>query len=264
MRLVIGSKEDPASMSMSNFILDNMAMKEVEGVPGLLEYGDFYFRIINEKHLFCDNLKSYVEENNLDVNGVVFLSKHSSAADVKSITVHPTGNFSEAKLGGVERTLSESDPVRMSAALRTLKSAYEGDGFEVTFEATHHGPFLTIPHYYIEIGTTENEWTDKGALEAVMEAVFRSSERNFKNFVGVGGGHYMPKITKYFFENEVNIGHMIPKYQMDTVSKELVEQTVQRTANCSGFIIDGKGTKSRVRDIIMEVSDEYNLETIKI
>ena len=74
----------------------------------------------------------------------------------------------------------------------------------------------------------------------------------------------MPKITKYVLENDVNIGHMLPKYQHDIVTEGIVRQCVEMTPTCAGFIVDKKGTKSKVRDILEKVSDESGLQIIQI
>ena len=51
---------------------------------------------------------------------VVFLSRHSSVNPVPVLTVHVTGNFGEAELGGEPRTLAPAAPVMMQATLRAL------------------------------------------------------------------------------------------------------------------------------------------------
>ena len=264
MHLIIGSGDDPASTSMSSHLLDNYDFRESEEYPGFLEHGEFLFHKIEIKHLYYDSLESEIKDAGLQIDDIIFLSKHSSVADIKSLTVHPEGNFQDAKLGGKERTLSMSSPMWMSSALRKLKDTYSGDSFEITFEATHHGPYLRTPSYYIEIGTTENEWSDPGALESVTEAVMHSESNSYENFVGVGGGHYMPKITQYVYENSLNVGHMISKHNHDFITKEQVVESIEKTPNCKGFILDHKGTKGRVRSMVKELAESMNMEIIKL
>ena len=36
---------------------------------------------------------------------------------------------------------------------------------------------------------------------AIMEGV----EKDYGNYVGVGGGHYAPKLSSYFFSNDINM-----------------------------------------------------------
>lgn len=261
--LLVSSKSDEASKSILDYILEKETFIQSESNK-IMKKGDFLLAVFDERHLFLDNLEQFLKDNGFEAKGIIFLSRHSSKADIKSITVHPTGNFSGALLGGKPGTLTVSYPTAMSASMRYLKENFKGDNFEITFEATHHGPSLNMMNYYIEIGTTEKQWTDAAALEAVRGAIFDREDRNFDTFVGVGGGHYMPKITEYFLKNDINMGHMIPKYALDTISEEIILQAVEKTPGCKGFLMDKKGTKSSARDMLKKVADFRGLEIISI
>lgn len=264
MHLIIGSRADPASMHMANHILENVSFSASKEEPDTYTWEDYRLRIIEERHLYYDTVSKESNGMSPDVADIVFLSSHSSSAQIKSLTVHPTGNFSEAPLGGKERTLSVSSPGTMTPALRKLNETYGGDGFEVTFEATHHGPLIDVPNYYIEIGTTEAEWSDPDALNAVKEAVFSSPDSRSPAFVGAGGGHYVPKITRYAMENGVSIGHLISKHAQDSITPEQIEEAFTRTPGCRGFIMDRKGCRGPVRAMISDLADRKGLEIIKL
>mgnify|MGYP001136811958 CR=1 FL=1 len=46
------------------------------------------------------------------------------------------------------------------------------EGYEVMYEATHHGPTdIPLPSCFIELGSTEKEWNDRIAARAVAQAV---------------------------------------------------------------------------------------------
>ena len=58
-----------------------------------------------------------------------------------------------------------SPPNRRIASLyRDILSATETSGhssrYQITHEATHHGPFVEIPACFVEIGSTEVDWPD--------------------------------------------------------------------------------------------------------
>ena len=264
MHLIVASRADKASMSMEKYILENVPFSEPDSDNGMYEYGNYRLKLINERHLNYDQIPAEEKGLTPDISDVTFLSSHSSSAEVKSLTVHPTGNFAEAILGGKEKTLSVSSPEKMTPALRMLAEAYEGNGFEITLESTHHGPYLELPNYYIEIGTTENEWKDEAALRAVKEAGFTEPDTASENFVGIGGGHYVPKITKYVMENSVNIGHLISKHDQDTITRQQIEEAVDKTPKCRGFVMDRKGCRGPVRAIVREISDDRGIEIIKL
>jgi len=261
--LLVASKSDEASKSMLDYILEKEAFTN-SGSHNIMVHGNFMLAVFDERHLYLDNIEQFLSDNRMEAKGVIFLSRHSSKADIKSITVHPTGNFSGALLGGKPGTLTLSYPAAMSASLRFLKDNFRGDNFEITFEATHHGPLLNKMNYYIEIGTTEKQWRDPEALEVVRGAIFDREDRDYDTFVGIGGGHYMPKITEYFLKNNINMGHMIPKYALDSITEDMILQAVEKTPGCKGFLMDKKGTKAQARDLIKKISDERKLEIISI
>lgn len=264
MHLIVASKADRASMSMEKYIMERVPFREYDGEKDLYQYKDYRLKLIEKSHLNFDLLPASQNGVTPDITDITFLSSHSSSAEVKSLTAHPTGNFGEAILGGREKSLSVSSPQKMTTAFRKLAQSYDGEGFEITLESTHHGPFISIPNYYIEIGTTEEEWSDTSALEAVKEAVFTEPEKSQGSFVGVGGGHYMPKISRYVLENSVSVGHLISKHDQDTITKEQVEEALEKTPGCRGFIMDKKGCRGPVRALIRELSDERGMEIIKL
>lgn len=264
MHLLIGSREDEASMAIASAVLEMFNFEPSNETSGILKHEDYLFSYIDNKHLYLDNFNEQFGSIINSVDDVIFLSKHSSKADIKSLTVHPTGNFSEAKLGGRENRLSMSDPGKMSSTLRAMTELYSGNVFSVTYEATHHGPLLDIPNFFIEIGTTKEQWQDREALETVVKSLLTNNGKQKDTFVGIGGGHYMPKITKYSVENSVDMGHMIPKHALENISESMVEQAVQKTPGCKGFIMDKKGVKSHGKKVIKEYADISSLEIIVV
>ena len=261
-RLIISSGEDEASTRIGNFMIDHYPFRR-QGNDPLYKHGEFFLLFTKKRHIYHENLEDDIRSLNLNPVDVIFLSRHSSSAGIRSLTVHATGNFGKADLGGMENALSMSDPRFMTSSLLELNRAHP-EGFQVTFEATHHGPLLGIPNYFIEIGTTSNEWNDPDALKSVCEAVMNSSKRTFSNFVGIGGGHYSPKITSYALSEDVNIGHIISKHHHDTIAENMILQALERTPECSGFIMDKKGSRGRVRDLVKKISESRGFELIQI
>ncbi len=195
---------------------------------------------------------------------IIFLSRHSSKAKVNSITVHPVGNFSSNDVGGVQRDIAISCPEIQSSVLRKMNETYHGDRYQITFQATHHGPQSNNPIIFAEIGTEEENWKDPVALETLFVGVTEAVPQNFGNFVGVGGGHYAPKISSYAIKNEINIGHIISKFRMDEIGKEEIEMSIRKTPECKGFVVDKKGVKSKGMGEVKEIADRLGLEVIII
>ena len=59
----------------------------------------------------------------------------------------------------------------MTSLLRELKRRPPGCSFEVTYEVTHHGPYLETPTLFIEIGSSEATWGDRDAARAIARAL---------------------------------------------------------------------------------------------
>ncbi len=257
MILLIASRKDRASVSMSSKLLEIYDFKAVN--DDIYEYKNFRLQIIDRLHIYED-----MKNIDGDIDSVIFLSKHSSKADIKSLTVHPIGNFRKAELGGYDNEIVCSNPMKMSASLRYIRNNYNGTDFEVTFEATHHGPYLQKPSFFIEIGTTENEW-GRGDIQKIMvDSIINGEPMKYNSYVGIGGGHYSPKLSNYFFENNINIGHIIPKYVHEFIQKDEIENAVKKTPDCRGFLMDSHGSKGRMKQMIREISESYGLEIINI
>ena len=47
------------------------------------------------------------------------------------------------------------------------------NGFDLTLETTHHGPWIETPSMFIEIGSTAVTWGDKRAAELLAGIIFR-------------------------------------------------------------------------------------------
>ena len=263
MHLMVASRQDEASTSMGEYFIENGPFSELS--KDLYSSGDMVLAFIKEKHLYWNGPDALEKELNMEFSDIIFLSRHSSVADIKSVTVHPTGNFrNSADLGGMPRKISKAYPEMMTAYLRKLRSSMNVPGVEVTFEATHHGPLIDIPNFYFEIGTTKEQWADPDILDVCLDAVNSASPGKGDNFVGVGGGHYMTKVTDYAVQNEVNVGHMISKHSLAEIDQEMIQLAVEETPRCRGFILDRKGVKSNAKAIIESMADTYSLEKIVV
>ncbi|MGP6207261.1 D-aminoacyl-tRNA deacylase [Cuniculiplasma sp. SKW3] len=244
----IGTKSDDASYTIYNYFLSRDTQKER------------YYLVDGRLPLLADT-ESIVDPK-YDI--IVFLSRHSSEKKVNSLTVHPVGNFSRADLGGREGEICPSSPEIQTAMLRKMIELYKGEKYQVTFEATHHGPLTQRPIIFAEIGTEPENWHDPEALAILYGGVTQFETHNYNNYVAAGGGHYAPKFSSYVVDNRVNIGHIISKYRLEEITEREVEMAVEKTPKCKGFIVDKKGTKSDGYAKIKNVAAEKDLEIINI
>jgi len=205
---------------------------------------------INAKLVVID--KSFLDLSNDEVkelvgdNMIIFASKHQSEKKVKSLTVHTSGLFDQG--------LSRCNPYLNTLLLKNLKELNTTD-FEVTFEVTHHTPIIENPSAFIEIGSTEEEWTDDEAGKIVAKAI----EQTINNYqeegyigIGIGGPHYAPNFTRYIFKTNTNIGHICPKYQLENLTKERLDEMIDNKLNVQ-IIVDWKGLgqyKQQIKELL--------------
>lgn len=105
------------------------------------------------------------------LNDIIFLSKHAAASGTLSLTVHPVGipwvlpedEENCKKSGGIPGKCSPPSqhigPL-YRAIIEETKSRGLNSMFQVTLEATHHGPYVPVPACFVEIGSTETEWVN--------------------------------------------------------------------------------------------------------
>jgi len=105
----------------------------------------------------------------LDADFIVFASKHQSEKGVKTLTVHPVGNWHKADFGGEDEKLCRCSAEMLKLFFVKLKENAEKYNINssVSMEVTHHGPYIQKPCLFIEIGSNENDWKDKKAGEVV-------------------------------------------------------------------------------------------------
>jgi len=187
---------------------------------------------------------------------IIFLSRHQSEMGTKSLTVHMTGNFSEAKFGGKARELSAALPKIGANYLRGLNtrcnsSDLSKQGFVVSIEVTHHGPLLNKPCLFIELGSTPADWKNEDAANIIAQTIIEDTnkENNDKIVIGLGGGHYAPDFTKLCLRQNYSFGHICPKHYLSELSVDLIWVMI-RKSGADSIVLDWKGLKENKEKIL--------------
>ncbi len=199
----------------------------------------------------------------------VFLSRHSSASGIPTLSVHTPGNLAEAKFGGKPRKVSISPAGAMkNALLEMAKLKYERAlDYEVSYECTHHGPSLDVPAMFVELGSSPKQWKDVKAAEVVADsAVAAVSECSSCSVaLGIGGPHYNKKFTKLALSTQKAFGHIIPKYALPEVDAEIIKQCIERTAGTvDSAVLDWKGIKGEHKPKIVEALEKLGVPSEKV
>ncbi len=169
---------------------------------------------------------------------LVFPSIHRSERNVRCLTVHPLGNPGPgADVGGRARTLVPTDPRRMADALRRLEEREGEVGLEVTFEATHHGPSLNLPAFFVEIGFGTLDAPPAEAVRA-LAAVLLELEPSTKDRVAlaVGGGHYAPHFTALVKDRSWAFGHILSRHALADLDRKTAQHAYADTLGAEGIV----------------------------
>lgn len=229
MILIVISNKDEAGTNIRDHIMKMMEWDDLGNK--IWRHEDIIMTSIDDYHLYHDNIDSETGRNiNIKFDVVIFASKHKSESGMKTLSVHPIGNYGKADFGGREKTLVNASPYLMTTALRTMKEKNKTD-YHVCFEVTHHGPYLKTPAFFIEIGSDEKSWNDKNAGKTVAETIIETikNPEKYPILIGVGGGHYAPRFTDMALKKKVSFAHMLPKYQIENIDERMIEEVIEKS-----------------------------------
>jgi len=258
MELLVAYRDDPAGYNMAKFLSQEMVQ------DGEIYRGKYYdLLIISTPAISADWL-----EEKYDYDGFVFLSKHAAESGVLALTCHSTGNFSEAKFGGNNKQVAIPHPYIQKKYLQTLwKNHSQFPDFQITIEATHHGPTaLTKPTIFIEIGTTEKQWTDVSLCNSIAKLVHEIMITNVSPSpvaICFGGTHYSEKFTKEILEGKFSLGTVVPKHALDNMDETLFLHILKQNKMAKTALLDWGGLGSN-KQKLLELLSNTNLEVIKL
>lgn len=200
---------------------------------------------------------------------IVFLSRHSSAMGIPTLSVHTPGNLSEAKFGGKPRRVSVSPAGIMKTALLEMAKLRDQRGlnYEVSYECTHHGPSLDLPTMFVELGSSPEQWKDAEAAEVVAHAAMAAlSERsNYFVALGIGGPHYNKKFTETALNTQRAFGHIIPNYALREIDSEMIRQCIDRTVETvDAVVLDWKGIKGEFKPKVLSALEEIGVPSERV
>jgi D-aminoacyl-tRNA deacylase len=267
--LVICSEKDAASINIRDRMLEMGQFEEYgyfDGCPAYEGHGGHLVTIPDES-LFHNNIDAEVHSSlGVKAESVVYLSRHSSKTKHRSLTVHPIGNFSHAKFGGFFRQLVHSCPGGMTAALRSLHHHAKEIGLDhaVSFEVTHHGPYLNTPTFFIEIGSDEAAWEERGPAEAIARTVLEVEPiGSGPVLIGVGGGHYAPRHTDVALKKDVSFSHLIPSHAIPSLGNKTLGDILDYVCEARMVYFHRKAmSKSDLRRL-MEFFEERGMQTVR-
>lgn len=225
---LINSKEDVAGVN----IRDHLQILLAEGGPWpLAERHALTFHEIEGRLIYQDRI-----DDEVDADLIIFISRHSSVQPVPALTVHVTGNYDTADLGGEPGALAPAAPAWMHAVLGNLASRAP-ESYRVSYEVTHHGPTtLATPSFFVEIGSTAAEWADPAAGRAVAESILSAAPGETINLIGFGGTHYAVRQTGIALSSRGAFGHIVPARQVGALDADLVRRMQEASRAVAAYI----------------------------
>ena len=211
------------------------------GLVNIHEEFDVQILLIDDLHILADGIdREHEESTGFPVDEVLVLSKHASASQVPSLTLHAIGVPGETphgergRSGGI-KGMAVPPSTRFGDLYRTMRNIAKEDKldeeYDITLEATHHGPLLDSPTLYLEIGSDEERWSDPRAgsvwaraISACLGMSEDNSQREWPGegdvMIGLGGGHYAPRHKAIISETKVWVGHILANYAIVFESQE--------------------------------------------
>jgi D-tyrosyl-tRNA(Tyr) deacylase len=237
---VVLSQADPLAEAVATALGTGEALGEfVDGVPFReLRSGAVTLRRsglhIHDEHLDA----KFPEAWRLAGTALVFPSVHRSERGDDALTVHPLGNPGPSALvGGRAQTFTPTAPRLMADALRKLAEGSGAVGWPATFEATHHGPELGCPAFFVEVGGHDPDHPPASATRVIADVVRGLTEdRADRVALGVGGGHYAPHFTDLTLRRSLAFGHILARHVLDDLTLEAARAAWTATPGAVGVV----------------------------
>lgn len=247
---VVCSRSDPASLNISEHLI---ALAGWEEYGGYSSSGPFRLVIHDERQTALKGFDSILARLGLHPSMVVFACRHESKERLPWFGGHFTGKLEEG-----QRELSAAAPSGLRSFLWNIKGLAPA-GWRVSAEATHHGPMdMKTPSFFAEIGSSEQQWRDPGAGEAVAKAILSLECPELPVFLGFGGGHYVQRQTELMFESGIAFGHLFSSYQLDALDVDLVDEA-RRKSGAGYAYVDLKSLRSDEKKRIRVILDEIGM-----
>ncbi|MHB8567656.1 MAG: D-aminoacyl-tRNA deacylase [Nitrososphaerales archaeon] len=265
--VIVCSLNDPAGTNIRERLIENFNFNEImdcfDSYP-IYENDESYLACSHKEVIRIDDI-----ESKFGISEYYFVSRHWAESGIPSLTAHFTGNFGANDFGGNPGEVSVFSPsmlknyfLQLNKMRDTLSAQYH-----ITLEATHHGPTsLKSPSLFVELGSTNEQWSDTGAARIVADALMRSlvsKTKYSKCAIAVGGMHYSEKFNTLLLNSDIAIGPIIPKYALEYFSSELIFQIIEKSKEPINLaVVDMKGL-GRFKEKVLDVLRIHGLEMLR-
>ncbi|MFH1398780.1 MAG: D-aminoacyl-tRNA deacylase [Candidatus Woesearchaeota archaeon] len=258
---IICSNKDQAGLTIKKSLIDLFRFEKTDELfenNPVFTFNNTKLYTANQDSVYCEDI-----DKKIQADLFIFATKHESRNSIPSLSVHTQGNWYKAEFGGRDSQLCIGPANFLKTALIKLTELAKNLDFEIIQECTHHGPYLEKPSMFIEIGSSEEQWVRKDAAKIIAQTIIHLTESTIpihKTAVGLGGLHHTPSFKKIIVNSDIAIGHVCPKYMLEHLNAEILQQAIERTwPKAEMIILDYKGLgkhKEHVKDILKNFSLE--------
>ncbi|MEN9626744.1 MAG: hypothetical protein RL557_1072 [archaeon] len=202
---------------------------------------------------------------------LIFASKHKSEKGLPSLSIHAPGNWRSASYGGKEGKVCLSSACVFKYLFQQLDKEMKKDAivtkkYALTMEATHHGPSTDVPCLFVELGSTEKDWSDERAglvlAKTILSLEHFQSDPSWIPTIAIGGPHYAPNFTQIQLKSNYAISHIIPSYTLPLTEKILHEAEEKTAEQVKEIFLDWKGCgnaeeRNKNTEIIKKLGFKY-------
>jgi len=270
MYLIVTSAEDAASMNIRDKLLNMVNWQEVGKFDNseVLEHGNYHMILIQDIHLYWENIDKAVEKATGNTyECFIFASRHRSQSGLRTLTVHALGNYGSADFGGQSGMIVPTHPRLMTKALLLLKKHASDLEFEISFETTHHGPYLETPTFFIEIGSDESAWPEEEPAGKIAQVILELDESKITDeddiVIGVGGGHYAPRHTDFVVRMKASVGHMVPNYAIEHIDRQMITQIKEKSQGAGMVYFHKKSVKAEKKRELEALFAEHEIRSVR-
>ncbi|MFT4326397.1 MAG: D-aminoacyl-tRNA deacylase [Candidatus Woesearchaeota archaeon] len=270
--------KDSASMTQRSCLLDSFektkfVFDNYEILQNTSGTNTLFLAQTDKESVFYESIdEAFVSQTNIVPDVLIFLTKHQSASGINSLSCHTQGNWAKADFGGKDGVVAPC-PVRLFNDVFQSIQKHNTLDFESIIEVTHHGPFVTTPSLWIEIGSNEDAWVRKDAgnvlknvvLEVLPHCTLDISDTK-EVLLGIGGMHHSPEFAKRILRNEAWVSHVCPKYMLETVSYEALVSAYEHSyPKPTAICYDWKSmtAKDSVVPMVEKLAQEKGLKILK-